>query len=44
VKHWLKLADAVLIAAREEQERIKEQIRPAIENYRRIKYKSGAPF
>ena len=36
-EHWLKLADIALAAAREEQARIKEQIRPHVERYRRLR-------
>jgi hypothetical protein len=34
--HYLTLADAALTAAREEQDRMKEKIRPHVERYRRI--------
>lgn len=34
--YWLKLADMALVAAREEQERIKEKIKPQIDRYRKI--------
>jgi hypothetical protein len=34
--HYLKRADAALTAAREEEDRIKEKIRPHVERYRRI--------
>lgn len=33
---WLRLADIALARAREEQDRIKEQIRPHVERYKRI--------
>ncbi|MBV8051804.1 MAG: hypothetical protein JOZ80_11485 [Acidobacteriaceae bacterium] len=33
---WLKLADIALANAREEQAKIKERIRPHVENYKRI--------
>ena len=35
-KYWLKLADQALIAAREEQARIREKIKPQIDRYQRI--------
>ena len=35
--HWLKLADIALATAREEQARIKEQIRPHVERYRQLR-------
>ena len=35
--HWLKLADIALAAAREEQARIKEQIRPHVERYKQLR-------
>jgi len=33
---WLRLADIALSNARKEQAKIKEQIRPHVENYKRI--------
>jgi hypothetical protein len=33
---WLRLADIALANARTEQARIKERIRPHVENYKRI--------
>lgn len=43
-RYWLMLADIALRLdkAREEQERIKEKIRPSVEKYKRIKRKSKA--
>jgi hypothetical protein len=38
--HWLKLADIALAAAREEQARIKEQIRPHVERYKQLRGQS----
>jgi hypothetical protein len=35
--HWLKLADTALAAAREEQARIKEQIKPHVERYKQLR-------
>jgi hypothetical protein len=35
--YWVRLADIALARAREEQERIKEQIRPHVERYKKIK-------
>lgn len=35
--YWVQLADIALARAREEQERIKEQIRPHVERYKKIK-------
>ena len=35
--HWLKLADIALATAREEQARIKQQIRPHVERYKQLK-------
>jgi hypothetical protein len=35
--HWLKLADIALAAAREEQARIKEQIKPHVERYKQLR-------
>jgi hypothetical protein len=35
--YWLKLADVALAAAREEQARIKEQIRPHVERYKKLR-------
>jgi len=40
--HWLKLADVALAAAREEQARIKEQIRPHVERYKQLRGASPA--
>jgi hypothetical protein len=34
--YWLRLADVALARAREEQDRIKEQIRRHVERYNRI--------
>jgi hypothetical protein len=39
--HWLKLADIALAAAREEQSRIKEQIRPHVERYKKLRGQSS---
>jgi hypothetical protein len=35
--HWLRLADIALAAAREEQARIKEQIKPHVERYQQLR-------
>jgi hypothetical protein len=35
--YWVRLADIALARAREEQARIKEQIRPHVERYKKIK-------
>jgi hypothetical protein len=35
--YWGRLADIALARAREEQARIKEQIRPHVERYKKIK-------
>jgi len=35
--YWVRLADIALARARQEQERIKEQIRPHVERYKKIK-------
>lgn len=37
--YWLKLADIALKRAREEQARIKAQIKPHVERYKQIKGK-----
>jgi hypothetical protein len=39
--YWLTLADIALARAREEQERIKEQIRPHVERYKQIRARRG---
>lgn len=35
--YWVRLADIALTHAREEQARIKEQIRPHVERYKKIR-------
>ncbi len=34
--YWLRMAERCLAKAREEQARVKEHIRPAVENYRKL--------
>ena len=37
--YWLQLADTLLASAREEQARIKQQIRPHVERYKQTRKK-----
>ena len=41
--YWVRLADIALARAREEQKRIKEQIRPHVERYKNIKARRQRP-